>query len=178
MAAGRRHHHDDSLHARDLRRHDVHQHGRGIGRRAARHIEADGIERRPAPAELDAGRVAETKILGPLPLVEGGDALQREIERRELLLRAFAFGGGDLGGRNGDAGLGEINPVEALRIVDQRLIPAGDHILDDGANRLVDVMGRLPLHGEQRHEALFEIRGGSVQTQGHFCLQPGFPGCQ
>ena len=72
---------------------------------------------------------------------------------------------------------GEIDPVEALGIVDQRLVAAGDHILDDGANRVVDVLGRLPLHGEQRHEALFEIRGGSVQTQGHFRLQPGFPGC-
>ena len=96
MAAGRRNHHDDALHARDLRRHDIHQHGRRIGRGAARHIEPDGVERRPAPAELDARRVAKAQILRPLALVEGGDALQRKIERGELFGRTFRLGGGDL----------------------------------------------------------------------------------
>ena len=55
-AAGRRHDHDDALDAGDLGRNGVHQHRARIARRAARHVEADRLDRRPARAELDAER--------------------------------------------------------------------------------------------------------------------------
>ncbi len=42
-AARRRHDHDDAADARHLGRHDVHQHRGRIGRRAARHVDADRI---------------------------------------------------------------------------------------------------------------------------------------
>ena len=48
LAVRRRHHHDDARHARDLGRHRVHQHRGRIGGGAARHVEADRLDRGPA----------------------------------------------------------------------------------------------------------------------------------
>ena len=63
VAARRRRHHDDPRHARDLRRHGVHEDGRRIARGPARHIEPDRGDRRPAPAEADAERVGRGVVL-------------------------------------------------------------------------------------------------------------------
>ena len=63
LAVGRRHHHDEARHARDLGGHRVHQHRRRIGRGAARHIEPDRLDRGPAGAELDAERIGEALVL-------------------------------------------------------------------------------------------------------------------
>ena len=55
-AAGRGHDHDDLAHAGDLRRDRVHQHRRRIRGLAARHVDADAVERRHLLAELACRR--------------------------------------------------------------------------------------------------------------------------
>ena len=70
-AARRRHHHDDALDAGHPGRHGVHQHRARIARRAARHIEPDRLDRRPARAEFDAGGIGIAVVLRLLPLVMG-----------------------------------------------------------------------------------------------------------
>ena len=107
--------------------------------------------------------------------MEGGDAIEREIEGRELLGGAFGFRRGDLLAGDGDAGRLKVDAVEALGIVDKRRVAAGDDVLDDAAHCVVDILRRLALHSEQRRETLFEIGRRSVQTQGHDPLQPGSP---
>ena len=66
-AVRRRHHHDEARHARDLGRHRIHQHRRRIGGGAARHIEADSLDRGPAVTEFDAERIGEAVVGGLLP---------------------------------------------------------------------------------------------------------------
>jgi hypothetical protein len=48
LAVGCRHHHDQARNAGDLGRHRIHQHRGRIGGGAARHIEADRLDRGPA----------------------------------------------------------------------------------------------------------------------------------
>ncbi len=176
IAVRRRHDHDERVDARDLGRHGVHQHRGGIGGRAARHIEADRLDGAPAPAELDADLVGEAQVLRPLALVEGDDARRARDRARRAApsgrLRSAAsisaFG-------DGDAGLGEVDAVEALRIVDQRRVAAGDHVLDDAADGVVDVLGGLAFRRQQRREALLEIRSRRIQSPSHVLLQPVFP---
>ena len=78
LSVRRRHHHDDPGHARDLGGDGVHQHGRWIRRRAAGHVEADGLDRGPAMAELNPERIGKALVLGQLAAVIGLDPLARE----------------------------------------------------------------------------------------------------
>ena len=85
LAVRRRRHHHDPLDAGDLRRNRVHQHRGGIGRRPARHIEPDSLDRRPSRAEFDTQRVRIAVVIGHLAAVMIGDAVARERQRRPLL---------------------------------------------------------------------------------------------
>ena len=80
---GRRDHHDDAADAGDAGRDRVHQHRAGIGRRAARDVEPDRVERAPAQAQPHAGLVDPGHVLGQLALVEGADARGGELQRRQ-----------------------------------------------------------------------------------------------
>ena len=82
LAVRRRHHHHQARHAGDLGRHGIHQHRGRIGGGAARHIEADRLDRGPARAELDAERVGEAVVLRQLPAVIGLDPVAREARAR------------------------------------------------------------------------------------------------
>ena len=115
------------------------------------------------------------RSLRALALVKDGDALQREIERRQLLARAFGLRRGDLGGGDGDAGLGEINPVELARIIDQGLIAARDDVLDDLADGVVHVGRGFALHRQKRRETIPEVGRRRIQTQSHVHLQLEVP---
>ena len=138
-------------------------------------VEPDRLDRRPAPTELDAGVVGEAQVARALALVKDGDALQREIERGKLLARAFGLRRGDLGGGDGDAGLGEIDPVELARIIDQGLIAARDDILDDLADGMVHVGRGFALHRQKRRETIPEVGRRRIQTQSHVHLQLEVP---
>ena len=169
VTVGRGHHHDQALAADHLGRHGVHQHGRGIGGGAAGHVEADGLDRGPAPAQLDAEWIGEAQIFRHLFHVKRTDALVGEAQRVEILGTTSLHGGGDLVGRDPQAETAEVDTVESLRKPDQRGVAIGAHLLDDGAHDGVDVLRHLALGGEQRGKGGFEIRAPAVEAQGHAC---------
>ncbi len=113
--AGRRDH-GDAVDAGDLGRHRVHQHGRGIGGPPARHIDPHRLQRRPAPAELDAGLVDEARVRRPLALVVAADARGGEGDRLAHLDRAGVDPGLDLARGDLELRLGQPHPVEALGV--------------------------------------------------------------
>ena len=97
-AVRRRHAHGDARHAGDAGRDGVHQHRGRIGRLAARHVEPDRIERRPAHAQRQAGGVGDPQVGGHLGAVERLDAGGGEVQRGGQLGRDGGDGGVDLGG--------------------------------------------------------------------------------
>ena len=116
FAIGRRHHHDDARHAGDLGRHGVHQHRGWIGRRAARHIKPDRLDRGPARTEFDAERIGEAVVLRHLPAVESLDAATGELERVARRAIAGSRRGGDLVRRHFEPDAVEIEAIEFLRV--------------------------------------------------------------
>ena len=81
LAARRRHHHDHPLHSRYLGRYGIHQHRRGIGRRAAGNVQADRGKRLPAETEAKPGPVGVIQVLGHLPAVKVGDPVPCQLQR-------------------------------------------------------------------------------------------------
>jgi hypothetical protein len=103
-------------------------------------------------AELDAERIAVALVIGTLPLVVLGDAIARDLERIQRLLGRLRDRRLDLLLRDPEPELGEIDPVELGRQLDQRRVSAGTHIAHDLAHRGVNVGRRLALVGEERRE--------------------------
>ena len=91
----------------------------------------------------------------------------RELERLERGLVAGCDRRLDLGGADPEPEPGEIDAVEPQRIFGERLVAARAHVVDDGGDRGVDVGRRLALGGEQRREALLEIRRLHIERHGH-----------
>jgi len=60
----------------------------------------------------------------------------------------------------------QLQPVEALGIIENRCVAARADIGKDDAHRAVDILRHLALGREQRDEARFEIRIGGVETNG------------
>ncbi len=117
--------------------------------------------------ELDAERVGEAVVRRHLPLVIDLDPLLGEIERVE---RAAVAGGVRRIhlGRGHPQALGvDRNAVEFVGQLDQRLIAAGDHVGNDGADGRLDISGGLALGVEEGAEPLGEIGGLGVETDGH-----------
>ena len=88
LATGRRHAHDDALHAGDLGGHGIHQHRRRIGCRAPRNINSDRFDRRPSPRKLYSERIDEAFVARQLATVIGLDPVARECQRFERLSTA------------------------------------------------------------------------------------------
>ena len=166
-AVRRRHRHDDARNAGDLGRHRVHQDRARIGGRAARHIEPDRVDRRPAAAELDAERVGEAVVLRQLAAVERFDPIARDRERVARRRGHLALRRVDLRRRDAQALGGDREAVEFLRVGDERRVAALAHVLDDPARRRLDVLRHLALRGKQRREARLEIRLGKAQADRH-----------
>ena len=95
------------------------------------------------------------------------DARMRQLEGGHRLAVAGRDGGGDLGGGDANAGLGEIEPVEALRQLGQRRVAARAHVGDDGAHRVVDILRGFALGGEEGRERAFEAGIAGAQSLGH-----------
>ena len=164
-AVRRRHDHDHPLHARHLGRHDVHQHRRGIGRRAAGHIDAHRLERPVARAEPRAGRVREVDVLGQQRAMEGLDAPRREDQRLALGRGhpgggGFAFGIGDAQAR--DVG---VEAIELPGVVEQRRIATSAHVCHDVGHDAVDILVGIPVAPEEGRKFLFESRRRSVEPK-------------
>ncbi len=163
----RRHHHGDAGNAGDLGRQGIHQDRARIARRAARNIEPGGSDRRPALPELDAERVSIEVVLGQLPLVMVEDTVMGELKRLKRLLVHLGPRRLDLGWRDPDANLAQVEAVKGEGEIDQGCIALGAHARDDGGDLIVDVGGLLALLREKRLEAILEIRVGSLKPHGH-----------
>ncbi len=167
-AAGGRDH-DDARDAGHAGRHRVHQHRAGIGGGAARHIEADTVERGPAPAEPGAGLIGEARVFGQLAAVIRLDAAGGDVERLERPDRAGLLGRIDLGLRHGQHVGGEGDAIEFRRQRQQGDIAAGAHIGDDAAHDLRHIVLALAPGIQQRLEGVRENRarahGGAGPSQ-------------
>ena len=103
-----RHAHRDARHAGDPGRDRVHQHRGRIGRLAARHVEADRIQRRPAHAEGEARRVGRPQI--------GGSCARWNASIRVAARSSAAIKlGRDAGDRRVDLVGGDAQPVGGQR---------------------------------------------------------------
>ena len=84
--------------------------------------------------------------------------------------RGFLAGCGrplDLGGADPEPEFCHVDAIEPERQVGERLIAARAHVGDDDGDRCVDVGRRLALGGEQRREALLEIRRLHIERDRH-----------
>ena len=91
----------------------------------------------------------------------------RKLERVERGLVAGPDRGLDLGGADLKPKPADFDPVEPKRQLGKRLIAALAHVVDDVGDREVDVGGGLALGGEERGEALIEIRRPHIERDGH-----------
>jgi hypothetical protein len=150
--------HGDAVDAGHLGGHGVHQHGRGIGRAAAGHIDAHGLQRRPAPAQLHAGLVGPGLILRTLAGVEGADAGGGEGDGLADLGRGLGRAGLDLLGGDADRVLGQFHAVEAAGEAEHGLQALGLDGLQHVARGRVDILGRAPALVEEG------LEGGGERT--------------
>src|SRR5262245_22689038 len=102
----------------------------------------------------------------------GLDAIARQLECGQRLLAACRHGGGDLGLAYANARCGEVEPVEAPRQPDERLVTVLAHLGNDGAHGLVDILGNLALAGEKGCECALEVGVGGVEIEGHGLPRP------
>ena len=72
---------DQRVHARGLRGHHVHHHARRVDGVAARHVEADPLDRHPALGDGRAGRERRGGVGAPLIGVHGAGAFDRDLQR-------------------------------------------------------------------------------------------------
>ena len=100
MTAGAGDGHGDAGHAGDAGGEGVHQNGGRVGRLAAGDVEADGVERGPAHAEVEAGLVGPFEVGGHLQAVECLDPLGGQVERLEQRRGDRGGCGVDLFGRD------------------------------------------------------------------------------
>ena len=91
----------------------------------------------------------------------------RELERVERGAVARRRGGGDLVGRDAQADGFQIEAVEFLAELDQRLVAAGNDIRDDRSHRLLDVLGGLALGRKESGKPIGEIGVARVEPQRH-----------
>ena len=159
------HAHGDARHAGDAGRDGVHQHRGRIGRLAARHVETDRIERRPAHAQRQAGlvrrhadRQAAARDGTPRCASRPGRALPSASGGMTATAASIsAVGDAQPIRRSGQ-------PVEACGVVEQRRITAGADVGDDGRDGLVRraPWSRAPAEqgGEGGLEAGSAVRAG------------------
>ena len=80
LSLGRRGDHHKPLNTRDARRNGVHQHGGGIGRPPAGHIDTSGINRPPARTQPHARCIGHVAVGGLLLCMIGANTLCGEIK--------------------------------------------------------------------------------------------------
>src|SRR5206468_975621 len=142
LAIRRRHDHDDFSDTCDLGRQRAHQHARRISSLAARHVNADAIERRDLLAEQRAVFV----VIAPraaasieLALVEAAHAARRSVEGTALRWRDRVERGLQLALRNlqrRDRRCREA--IEALRVFEHRRISARANVAQDRIDAFLD----------------------------------------
>ena len=146
-------HHNQITHASHHGRNSVHQHGGRIGRPAARHIEAGGIDRRPAHTGAHAGIVHRVIALRFLAFVEGTDAGGGEIEGGAQVGPQPGQRGIEIGGGNLPAGGVQIDAIKLGSEFGHSGIAARLHARDDGGNGGRHIGGIVALGINQRGES-------------------------
>src|SRR5690606_13190893 len=164
-AIGRRHHHGQLAHARDLRRNRVHQHRPRIRGLAARHVESDPVDRQHALPEPRAVGLLVDPGAALLALVVPADAIGCLLERfppsrRDGVERVLEDGRIETQRR----GVGDPEPVEAPRELEQRLVAAPAHVRDDPLHRAHDAGILLRLPRQQPGKPRLEAGLGRIQA--------------
>ncbi len=167
VAIRRRRHHRHAPAAGHLGRDRVHQNGAGIGGGAARHVEADRIDRPPAEAEADALIVPIVEIGRELALVEGADPAGGQLERRQLGTAAGGKGGGDRLLADPELPGLEVEAVEARRQPDEGRVALGPYLVEDGAHGVPHVGRLLAPALDERLEGSGEARVPLVKPARH-----------
>ena len=127
--------HNNLLDARDLGGNHVHQHGGGVGRRAAGHINARPLDGGVLLPQHNAGLVIDNKILMELLLMEVADVLGGHLQRGdELRVGLVQLGKGFINLRLADADIGQIGMVKLGRVVNQCGVAAGADVRNDGVD--------------------------------------------
>ncbi len=158
-------HHGQLAHASRLGRNGRHQHGRGIGRRAAGHADADPIERKVALLQVAAVRAGDFHVLGNQGALKLEDVVANAADRGQeggigLPVRGFEFGRRDAQGLGGDLRL-----VDAGRVVEHGfeslLADVAANTLDHCQRRklLAEDFDRAPPPGLADHVAARAERG-------------------
>jgi hypothetical protein len=91
------------------------------------------------------------------------DALGGELQRVDHLPVGRGKCGADLGLGHLYSDLGEVDTVETGGIIDQRLIAASAHIVDDGAHHRIHVFRDLPLGRQKCRKPCLKIRRRLIQ---------------
>jgi len=170
LAVGRGHHHDDARHAGDLGGDGVHEHGAGIGGQAPRHIEPDGFDRRPAPAELDAHLIGVALVHRQLAGVVLGNTVGRDLQSVQCLGAAGFARGAYLRRADAQSELAEVDAIELLRQVDERRIAARAHVGNDRRDGGADIVGGFALFAEEGDERRLEAGIARLQALGHLAI--------
>ena len=166
-AVRRRHDHDQPVHARDLGRDGVHQHGRRIGCGAAGHVEARRLDRLPAIAQAQARGIREVQVFGQLLFMERPDAPGRRGQGRQRFRSALTARGVHFFGRDRHGSGGQIETVEPLGIVQNSRIAARPHVGQDGRDDVVHIGFALALGAQKVLERVFETGISGIKPQGH-----------
>src|SRR5262249_12454644 len=130
-------------------------------------VEADGLDRAPAPAELDALGIGEALVLWQLPPMERLDAIARECQRVQGRRVAGLNGGGDLIPADAQAFRLQVEAVEFSGRLEQRRVAAFGDVVDNRPRGRLDVGRDLALGGEELRKSRVEIGAGAVEANGH-----------
>ena len=156
--------HDQLADARHLGRQGIHQHRRGIGRLAARHVQTDTVEWRDLLAKNGAVRLGVGPAFHLLTFGIGAYALGRMLQRLALIRRDRFPGLAQA--RKGDLQVGCrlcLPGIEAVRVVDKRGVAARSDLRNDLVHHLVHRAVRDRIPGQKGVQLLLEISVGGVQ---------------
>jgi hypothetical protein len=144
--------------------HGVHQHGRGIGRATAGNVDANSLDRRPAPAQLHPGLVGPGLVGRTLARVIGADAGGGEDDGLAHVGGSLGRPGLDLLGRDTNGLGGQLDLVELAGVIEQRVDAPGPHGLQHLNHGGVDIGRRAAALVEKRLEGGGETRVGKREA--------------
>ena len=152
VESGRWRHDDDVFDSGLGRRNRIHDHGRGIGRLAARHVEADAVQRGHSHSQQTAVLLQQRESDIPLALVILANPLEGGFQRfPQLDVDAFE-GIVPLGTRQLPRGGIEIHPIQPPGPLAHGGVPSLGHVVQDPR----DLLAQFPVYGERFGEEWFE----------------------
>ena len=173
LAIFRRHHHDDLAYPRDSGRHGIHENGRGIRCRSARHIDACSVKRYERLTENRSFLAIRQPRICLLLFVIPTNIVCRPLQRRDnrwisspCRLSKFFL-------RHLKIFRRKICSVDELRVLDDGFITRTPHVFDDAPNdfcrRKIRTKNRLVCFADLRIQLHF-IEWRLRQKFSHFAL--------